>query len=91
MIITIRDYTKSTAPAFDAVEDIRQYLGENRWNAIYFPMMEIRNPAAFRLGCLIMGIAGFAIEAWYDHYHGQNSYERALRQLAEDCQQEPNQ
>ncbi len=67
------DYSKSPAKAFDAVEDIKDYLGDR-----YYHMVELIENVSdcerFAFYCSMMGISGFPVKAWYEHFHGQNSY-----------------
>lgn len=68
------DYTNSLAPAFDAVEDIRNWLGEDKYNELYPKLAEMDNCAVFALCCSFVGIQGFPVKAWYEVMHGQGSW-----------------
>lgn len=72
---TTVDYGKSPAPSFDAVEDIKNYLGDR-----YDKMAEIMkslHKSDFEAGCeMFLGISGFPVQAWYDHFHGQGAWEK---------------
>jgi hypothetical protein len=67
------DYSKSPAKAFDAVEDIKEYLGD-RYDSIAELVSEVSDCDRFRNYCGLAGISGFPVKAWYEHFHGQNSY-----------------
>lgn len=71
------DYKDRETPKFDAVEDIKQYLGKH-YDACAEKMKEIDKIPVFYLACAIMGIQGFPVEAWYDHFHGEGAYNNAL-------------
>lgn len=73
---TTIDYAKSPAPAFDAVEDIKDYLGD-RYDKIAHEMGRIHDPELFGLFCDFAGISGFPVGAWYDHFHGQGAWIKA--------------
>jgi len=74
---TKRDYSKSNAKAFDAVEDIKGYFGD-RWEKVSLLMRDIPNVQSFSTWANFAGIEGYPIEAWYDLYFGQGSYRKAL-------------
>ena len=67
------DYSKSPAKAFDAVEDIKEYLGD-RYDSIAEQMKQVKHTGCFAMCCNLIGISGFPVKAWYEHFHGQNSY-----------------
>ena len=67
------DYSKSPAKAFDAVEDIKDYLGD-RYDSIAELVSEVSDCDRFRNYCGFVGISGFPVKAWYEHFHGQNSF-----------------
>lgn len=75
---TVKDYGQSPAKAFDAVEDIREYLGEVRWTAVSPQMAQVRDPKQFAFYCMLAGIEGYPVEAWYELYHGGGSWTKAL-------------
>jgi hypothetical protein len=70
------DYSKSPAPGFDAVQDIKDWLGPERWAKVYPEFAKITNCAQFALYCSLAGIRGFPVRAWYEHYHGQGSWKQ---------------
>lgn len=72
----IIDYTNSPAKHFDAVEDIKSFLGRDRWERIYPLMAKVTNRDTFEEYANLAGIGGFNVEAWYDHYHGQGAWFR---------------
>jgi len=75
---TTKDYSKSPTKAFDAVEDIKEWLGAERWSVISPEMAKVTNPNQFTFYCDISGISGYPVEAWYDLYHGQGAYQKAI-------------
>lgn len=81
---TTKDYSKSPAKHFDAVEDIKKYLGVAKWNELYPEMAKVKNPKQFSFYCMLAGIEGFPVEAWYDLYHGQGAFKAAIEALALD-------
>lgn len=68
------DYSKSPAPAFDAVEDIKSWLGPDRWAKVYPELAKITHCGNFAMYCALAGIQGFPVIAWYEHYHGKGSW-----------------
>ena len=70
---TTIDYSKSPAPAFDAVEDIKEYLGE-RYDQIAPLIKAETNRDNFAMACSFAGIHGYPVKAWYEHFHGQGSW-----------------
>lgn len=71
---TTIDYSSSPAKHFDAVEDIKSYLGKARWDLVSPQMATIRDRETFAAICSFAGIEGFPVEAWYELYHGQGSW-----------------
>ncbi len=67
------DYSKSPAKAFDAVEDIKDYLGD-RYDHMVELIENVSDCERFAFYCSMMGISGFPVKAWYEHFHGQNSF-----------------
>lgn len=79
---TTKDYSKSPAPKFDAVQDIMEYLGREKYDElIENGMGEFKNPNQFSFFCMLAGIDGFPVEAWYDHFHGEGSFKAAIARL----------
>lgn len=75
---TTIDYTNSPAKNFDAVEDIKEYLGAKKWAEVSPEMARITNVHQFNFFCGLAGIEGFPVQAWYDLYHGEGSYRKAM-------------
>lgn len=72
----IKDYSKSPAKAFDAVEDVKAWLG-SRWAVASPEMAKVRDPEQFALWASFAGIEGYPVEAWYELYHGKGSWTKA--------------
>jgi len=70
------DYGKSPSPAFDAVEDVRDWLGAERYAKIAPEMAKLTNCKAFAMYCSLTGISGFPVKAWYESFHGQGSWKQ---------------
>ena len=68
------DYSKSVAPHFDAVQDIIDYLGAERYAKIAPEMAKLKHCGAFAMYCSLAGIQGFPAKAWYEHFQGQGSW-----------------
>lgn len=69
-----RDYSKSPAPAFDAVEDIRDYLGDQYAEKAAI-VRQVTDAYQFtNLVGMFLGIEGRPVEAWYEHFHGQGTF-----------------
>jgi hypothetical protein len=68
------NYTNRTTPAFDAVVDIQEWMGKDRWNKISPEMAKVRNREQFALYASLAGVHGFPVKAWYELYHGQGSW-----------------
>lgn len=71
---TTIDYSNSPAPAFDAVYDIMEYFGDAKYNEISPQMSCVKDHRQFQFYCMIAGIEGFPVKAWYEHYHGQGTW-----------------
>lgn len=67
-------YKNSPAPAFDAVEDIREYLGNNRYGELTHILKDVKSCANFALYCSMCGIRGYPVQAWYELINGQGSW-----------------
>lgn len=67
------DYSKSPAKAFDAVEDIKEYLSD-RYDHMVELIRDVSDCERFAFYCSMLGISGFPVKAWYEHFHGQNSF-----------------
>lgn len=70
---TTIDYSKSPSPQFDAVNDIMEYLGD-RYAKVSPAMATITDCYQFSCYCALAGIKGFPVKAWYEHFHGQGSW-----------------
>lgn len=71
---TTINYNNSPAPAFDAVQDIIDYLGTERYNKLSGAMSLVTHCGQFAMYCSLAGIHGFPVKAWYEHYHGEGSW-----------------
>lgn len=74
---TTIDYSRSPAASFDAIEDIKDYLGEARFEALSPEMAKVANVRQFSFYCGLAGIEGFPVRAWYELYHGGGAWDRA--------------
>lgn len=73
---TTINYTSSPSPKFDAVEDIKQYLGQAKWDELFPLMAKVKSPSQFQSYCYLAGVQGLPVTAWYDLYHGEGAYDR---------------
>lgn len=73
---TTKDYSASAAPQFDAVEDVKSYFGE-RWPTVTKLMAGVKDREQFTNWASFAGVDGFPVKAWYEHYHGQGSWDVA--------------
>lgn len=71
---TLVDYSQSPAPAFDAVEHIKEYLGPAKYQQITREMAKVTDQKQFAFYCMLAGISGFPVKAWYEHYQGQGTW-----------------
>lgn len=71
---TTVSYHNSPSPAFDAVQDIIDYLGKAKYAEVSPMMAEVTNCGQFAMFCSLAGIQGFPVRAWYEHFHGQGSW-----------------
>lgn len=74
---TTVDYSKSPAPAFDAVNDVMNWFGD-RWPSVTELMSRVKDPSDFRFYAAFSGVQGAPVRYWYDHYHGQGAFDKAL-------------
>ena len=74
MTHTTINYSNSPAPAFDAVEDIRQWLGPTYDKLIEAGIGNETSHAKFALYCSFAGIQGFPVKAWYESFHGEGTW-----------------
>lgn len=72
-----KDYSKSPAKAFDAVEDVKNWFGAKRWAIISLEMAKVTNQEAFIMYASLAGVRGYPAVAWYELYHGQGSWKDA--------------
>ena len=72
---TTIDYSKSPAPAFDAVEDVRNWLGDS-YDRVAAELVKVRDCGLFTFYCSFAGIEGFPVKAWYEFFHGQGSWKQ---------------
>ena len=82
---TLIDYSKRLTPRFDAVQDIKDWLGQHKWDEISPQMAEVKDPRAFTFLAGLAGIQGFPVGAWYDLYNGEGSYALATTQVPEEA------
>lgn len=78
----MKDYSKSPAPNFDAVEDVRTALGEALWKETCSAIA--RNAEMYKQTkrwievCTACGIRDpFQRVAWYDLHFGQDAWNKA--------------
>jgi hypothetical protein len=71
------DYNKRAAPAFDAVCDIVNWFGEKKYREVAAMMKHVKDPKAFSFYCSFGGVEGFPVKCWYEHFHGQGSWDKA--------------
>lgn len=74
---TTKDYSKSITPSFDAVEDVKKWLGR-KWDTISPQISKIKDREQFALYADLAGIQGFPVAAWYELYHGQGSWHHTM-------------
>lgn len=84
-----KDYTNSPAKRFDAVEDIKFWLGGG-FSKISQHLGQFKDPGDFQLGCSFVGVAGFPVEAWYDHINGEGAYRKAWAAKEAGMGSDPN-
>lgn len=72
---TTIDYSNRPAAQFDAVEDIKEYLGAERFDKLSPEMAKVTDRDQFAMYCSLAGISGFPVKAWYELYHGQGSWD----------------
>jgi len=74
---TTIDYSTSPAKAFDAVNDIIEHLGERKYNEISPQISLVKDHNQFAFYCMLAGIEGFPVKAWYEHYHGEGTWKES--------------
>ena len=72
--ITTRDYSKSPTPQFDAVQDIVDWLGTERYLIISLKMMKIKDHYLFHAHCNVLDLNSFQTKAWYESLNGQGTW-----------------
>lgn len=82
-----KNYADSPAKAFDAVEDVKTYLGD-RYDQVRGVLSATADPYQFASVCEnMLGIEGYPIEAFYDSIFGQGKFaERHPLALLEACE-----
>lgn len=68
-----RDYSKSEAPNWEAVNDVMNWLGD-RYSTLAALMRTVIDPDEFALCCELLGFSGKPVQAWYDHFHGEGNF-----------------
>lgn len=81
MHVTI-DYSKSPSAAFDAVNDIMDYFGSAKYAEIAPAIAKVTDCYSFSCYCGLAGIQGFPVKSWYEHFHGQGSWNEDKFQIA---------
>lgn len=74
-------YGKRLTPAFDAVQDVKDWFGP-KWDEVSAMMSQIKDVQTFAFYADFGGVSGYPVEAWYELYHGQGSW------AAASCEQE---
>jgi hypothetical protein len=69
-------YAERATPSFDAVNDIKDWLGNERWDKISPEMAKVTNCGQFAMYASLAGVQGFPVKAWYELYHGQGSWKQ---------------
>jgi len=80
MTHTTISYKDRLTPAFDAVNDIKDWLGPERWDKISPEMAKVTHCGAFAMYADMAGVKGYPVIAWYELYHGQGSWK------SEECE-----
>lgn len=68
-----KDYSKSPAPAFDAVEDLKFYFGSD-WPKYRDLPSQVPNAYSFEIHAYMVGVSGFPVKAWWEHVKGQDTF-----------------
>jgi len=67
-------YKSSSCPKVDAINDIKQWLGQSKWDELYPYMAALPNQNVFALAASFAGVKGFPVIAWYELIHGEGSW-----------------
>lgn len=75
---TTINYTslEGAAKAKKAIADIKSYLGNKKYAEVAPEMALVTNPKQFAFYCMIAGIEGYPVVAWYESFHGEGSFEK---------------
>ena len=71
---TTINYSNSQTPSFDAIEDIKDWFGQKKWDELSPMMAKVIDQEQFELYANLGGVQGFPVKAWYELYHGQGSW-----------------
>lgn len=74
---TTIDYSRSPAPRFDAVQDIKDYLGPENWQMLLQAFRNLKCVSRFQFYCNFIGVSGFPVRALYDFQWGQGAWDKA--------------
>lgn len=73
-----KDYSASPAPMFDALQDLKDWIGEDRWDGFYAAASAVDNAFDLKLQLAIFaGVEGKPVEALWEAIHGQGTWEEA--------------
>lgn len=71
-----RDYSRSAAPRFDALQDLIEFLGD-RWPKCNDHLKGVTDLRQFENWAGFAGVEGAPVEVWYDHIHGEGAWVNA--------------
>ena len=71
---TTINYSQSKAPNFDAIEDLKDWFGADRFSKLTQELSVIKDCKQFAMFCSLGGVQGFPVKAWYGLIHGQGSW-----------------
>jgi hypothetical protein len=74
-------YKNRLTPAFDAVEDVKNWFGPERWETISPVMAVVKDVQQFCFYAEFGGVKGFPVKAWYELYQGQGSWDKAWAEI----------
>lgn len=69
------DYSRTLTPFFDAVEDVKDWLGERGWRELQ-KELKYTAPLEFWYVCKRYELTPFQIQAVYDMIHGEKAWIR---------------